>query len=215
MKGELPESNYMTLPKYKKSVSAINTSTSKKHEIRKKILELRNNVPASYRTKTDREIILALSELPEYKTADIIFCFVGVGNEIDTMPFINMAIQSGKRVCTPRCIDDVTMGAYEVTGLDDLDYGMYGFLEPGSHCKLINPADISLAVIPCLACDTAGHRIGYGGGYYDKYLADKAFCKAVLCREQAIIDKVPAESYDVTADIVITEKHVYRTGMGL
>ena len=205
----------MLLPKYKKSVSGFKTTTSKKQELRKKLLAVRNNTLASYRTKTDREIILTLSGLPEYKAADIIFCFVGVRNEIDTMPFINMAIQSGKRVCAPRCIDGETMEAYEVTELNDLEYGMYRLLEPKSHCKRIDPADISLAVIPCLACDTTGHRIGYGGGYYDKYMAGRAFCKAVLCREQAIIDRAPVESFDVTVDIVITEKHIYRTGIGL
>jgi len=188
----------------------ITAEDRKKQEIRKELLAARANLPISYMIKIDKKIIQMLLSLPEYKASEMIFCFIGVRNEIDTMPFINAAMQAGKCVCAPRCIDNETMEARVISGFNDLERGMYGLMEPNNRCRTIEPAEIDLAIIPCLACDAEGHRIGYGGGYYDKYMADKRFCKAVLCREQDIIDNAPVDSYDVTVDIVITEKQIYR-----
>jgi 5-formyltetrahydrofolate cyclo-ligase len=190
----------------------INTYTNlKKHEIREKQLAARDKTTVAYRTKADREIILSLSDLPEYKAADVIFCFVGIKTEIDTIPFILEALQSGKRICVPKCIDREIMEAFEIIGVQDLEQGTYGLLEPMKHCRRINPDEIDLAVIPCLAGDRTGHRIGYGYGYYDQYMAGTRYCKVILCRQKFIIEKVPFSENDVIGDIVITEKYICRT----
>ena len=75
--------------------------------------------------------------------------------------------------------------------------------------KVINPKEIALAVIPCLACSEQGVRLGYGGGYYDRYLPQTDACKIVLCRERMLCDHIPSEPHDCPVDFIITEKRIF------
>ncbi|MDR2771354.1 MAG: 5-formyltetrahydrofolate cyclo-ligase, partial [Clostridiales Family XIII bacterium] len=154
--------------------------------------------------------------LREYGRADTIFCYIGVGSEVRTLPFIRKALAEGKRVCAPALTDGDSMEAREITGEADLTSARFGLLEPLPSCPKIPASALSLIIVPCLCCDLAGNRIGYGGGYYDKYLPGAKARVAVVCREASLCEDggISPLPHDARADIVITERGVFRTDAG-
>lgn len=157
------------------------------------------------RTEAGLAICKRIKELRIYQEAETVFCFVGTEQEIDTKPLLEQAWRDGKRVAVPKCKEKGCMDAYQINSLSELAAGKYGILEPKAGCTLIPPEEIDFAVLPCVACDRAGYRLGHGGGYYDRYLA-KTKCKtAVVCMERLLLEKTPTEYFDSRADWVITE----------
>lgn len=160
---------------------------------------------------SSRLIMGRLLALSEYERAKTLFVFVSTPNEIDTIPVIKKALERGKRVGAPRCMSKGVMDVFEIKSLDDLEPGgQLGIREPGIHCPPILKSEIDFAVIPCICCDRRGYRIGYGGGYYDRYLADRYFPAAALCRNVVLRRELPIEPWDIPADIVLTETELYR-----
>jgi len=178
--------------------------------LRKRLIGKMESLPEKYREEADREIVRQVLALEEFKKARVVFCYVGVGKEINTWPIIEEGIKQGKTVAVPKCIGKGIMAAYAISGREDLVPSFFGLLEPQRQEKLILPAEIDFALVPCVACNYEGLRLGWGGGYYDRYLANTRFVKAILCREELINPDIPGEGHDVPADMVITEKGVYR-----
>jgi 5-formyltetrahydrofolate cyclo-ligase len=159
----------------------------------------------SYTKKSEELICRRVLELKEYREAKTIFCFVKREKEIDTYPIIQHALVSGKRVFVPKCIDNKEMIACEIKDIEDLEKGMYGIFEP-KDCNMAYKGQIDLGIIPCLSCDEAGNRLGYGRGYYDRYLKEAGFSTVALCREKLVYNSIPVEEHDVKVDMIITEK---------
>lgn len=159
-----------------------------------------------------RRLLGRLLSLPEYQTCRTLFCFVGTGCEADTLPLIRHALQSGRRVAVPLCTGPGRMEARLVPDLSALaSRGAYGIPEPAADAPLLDKEAIDFAVVPCLCCDREGRRLGHGGGYYDRYLADAAFPWAVVCPQALLAAAVPADPWDVIAPIVATDQAIYRT----
>jgi 5-formyltetrahydrofolate cyclo-ligase len=182
--------------------------------LRKLMRARRDALPLEYRATADREIREKLLGLPEYKRAAVIFCYVGVGSEVDTLPFIQRVLSDGKRVCAPALMSAGLMEAKEIFDAADLIPTRFGLLEPKASCPGV-PADlIALVVAPCLCCDRKGNRLGYGGGYYDKYLPLSKADVVVVCREKNICEngEISPLPHDARADIVVTERGAFRRG---
>lgn len=163
----------------------------------------------------DLAICKRILALPAYQGAAVIFCFAATEKEVDTRMILEQAWKDGKRVAVPRCREEKQMDAYEISSLSELQTGMYGILEPQEGCRFVYPWEIQFAVLPCMACGRNGFRLGYGGGYYDRYLQDTDFVTAAVCREQLLLEKMPAEPFDCRADWVVTAREsiaVARTG---
>ena len=165
-----------------------------------------------YCLSSDRSILTNVKGLPEYQKSQTIFCYVGTDEEINTSPLILDALTRGKRVGVPRCTGPGIMHAYEIESLSDLSPGSYGILEPGEDCPLVSPEEIDMACIPCLSADRDGRRLGYGGGFYDRYLEHTSFPRIILCREELILHDLPVEDHDQRMDILVTESGVTRCG---
>ena len=97
-----------------------------------------------------------------------------------------------------------------IDSLEDLEDGSYGIQEPRNDAVRIQPEEIDLAVIPCCTCSQTGRRLGYGGGYYDRYLGRVAGVKAVICRDRIMRDDIPVEEHDQAVDMVISEAGIWR-----
>ena len=93
-----------------------------------------------------------------------------------------------------------------------MEAGKYGILEPGAETPVIQPEEINLAIVPCMSCSHDGRRLGYGGGYYDRYLVRTRAVKAVICRERIMRADIPVEPHDQLMDMVISEHGVRRLG---
>lgn len=91
-----------------------------------------------------------------------------------------------------------------------MEAGKYGIMEPGAHAPVIQAEEINLAIVPCMSCSHDGRRLGYGGGYYDRYLGRTRAVKAVICRERIMRADIPVEPHDQMMDMVISEKGVRR-----
>ena len=161
---------------------------------------------------SSREIFTRLISLPEYQACRTLFCFVGTGHEADTFLLLRHALQHGRRVAVPLCTGPGRMEARLIPDLDALSArGAYGIPEPAPDAPRIALQEIDFAVVPCLCCDRKGHRLGHGGGYYDRCLEHALFPWTVVCPEALLVPAVPVEPWDVTAPIVVTDHGVYRT----
>lgn len=145
-----------------------------------------------------------------FRRAETVFCFVGTDREVHTKPLIQEALDQGKQVAVPRCISKGIMEARKIGSLRELSLGSYGIEEPGETSPVIEPENISLALVPCLTCSRDGRRLGYGGGFYDRYLRQVPGIRAVLCRGLLMEEEIPCEPHDLWMDAVIWEEGIVR-----
>lgn len=188
----------------------MNLSETKK-QLRSQLIKQRGLLLETYCLVADRAITARVMALPGYRQADVIFCFVSTENEISTIPIFHDAWAGNKRIGVPLCTEKGIMEVREIKSFADLQPGLYGIKEPVPETALIRPEEIDFAVVPCLSCSCDGRRLGYGGGYYDRYLGEDngvRAVKAVICREQMICNEIPAEPHDIIMDLVITEKGI-------
>ncbi|MBR1892968.1 MAG: 5-formyltetrahydrofolate cyclo-ligase [Lachnospiraceae bacterium] len=179
---------------------------AEKRALRKKILEIRDNIPSELIDKKSAVIWTKLMSSEAYKNASVIYFFVGYGSEVQTAPMIREALQMGKRVAVPRVVSKTDMKFCEIHALTDLVEGFKGILEPTEDAPVIKaPAD--LVILPGVAFDTDRNRMGYGRGYYDRFLEaiDKDVPKIALCFNEQIVDEVPHEVTDIKADQILTD----------
>lgn len=170
--------------------------------------ELKQRIAAltpDYIEESNRGIVQNILSHPCYQTAKTIFCFVGTASEINTSPLIEQAFSDGKRVAIPLCIGKGIMEAREIHSLAELHSGMMGILEPAADSALVTPEEIDFAILPCVSCDRQGNRLGYGGGYYDRFLEQASFCSVLICRERLLCEEIPTEPHDIAVPVVITE----------
>lgn len=160
------------------------------------------------------EIAERVFSLPEYKEAGTIFTFVGMDLEVDTRRIIQKALSEGKRVAVPKTFGKGIMVPCEISGLQDLMPGRYGIPEPKEDAPEVSLGEGDLILVPCLACDLEGMRIGHGAGYYDRLLAGSRAFKAILCFDALVVDGIPYDDLDVRSDIVVTETRVVRVDKG-
>lgn len=176
-----------------------------KKTARSRIRKQMRALDPAVREKTDVIICRNAARLPEFQKAKTIFCFVAYDWEIDTTPLIELALHEGKRVAVPLCTGPGIMEARFITGLSELTPGAYGIPEPSESAPMCPVEEIELALVPCVSCDSACMRLGQGGGFYDRFMEHASFCTAALCREAAMMEKIPAEPWDRPVDHVITE----------
>jgi len=176
---------------------------NEKDEMRAWALRTAGEIPERRRTESDLAAMRALFALESFKAAKTIFCYVSVGNEVSTRAILEAAIGLQKTVCVPRCLTEYTMEAVAIGSIDDLENGMYGIPTGKQDGHVIPVSMIDFTVLPCLCADARGYRIGYGKGYYDRFLADYKGFSAVLCRKELLVEQVPAEPHDQKADFVI------------
>ena len=183
-----------------------------KRVLRKKLKALEQSLSADYRESSERVIVASLLSMEAYRNAESVCCFVGTGYEIDTRPLLRDAFSNGKRVSVPRCIGRGVMDMRRIASLDELTPGMMGILEPSADAGIMEASEIDFLIVPCLACDRRGNRLGRGGGYYDRFLSRYDGASVLICREALLQVSVPMERYDFPIPLVLSERGLYRNG---
>ena len=157
-----------------------------------------------------------ICSLEAYSRCSWLWCYLSFAGEADTLSLIGQAIRDGKRIAVPKVTGPRTMIFCEITSVErDTHPGKMGILEPVSHGALIPGKDVScediLMVMPGVAFDRHRHRIGYGGGYYDTYLAGcgQIYTVAVAWDFQ-VVESVPSQPWDQKPQMIVTEKDIYR-----
>ena len=146
--------------------------------------------------------------MPQWQAAKTVFSYVSVGRETDTRELIDAALLQGKRVCVPRCVGKGRMEARLLRAQAELLPAAFGLLEPPASAPLVPAGQIDVLIVACLAADLEGFRLGYGGGYYDRFLAEARGVSICLCRDRALMDSVPRQQGDLPVDYVVTETQI-------
>ncbi|MBD5133536.1 MAG: 5-formyltetrahydrofolate cyclo-ligase [Clostridiales bacterium] len=144
--------------------------------------------------------------LPQVEGADTVMVFYGTGREPDTLPLIRALLERGKRVALPVCLPHRGMEARQVLDVDRLVPNRFGIPEPDSSCPVIGKEEIAAALIPHLMVDREGYRLGWGGGYYDRWLADFPGFTVCICRPGRLVDHMPREEFDVPVRLVLIDE---------
>ena len=170
--------------------------TEQKSTLRKELLSLRKSLPPSFLTCQD------LLTYKEFLNSRTVFCYVSAHGEVGTHTLIKELLKE-KDVVVPYCIDnDGNMIAVKITSFDDLTDGHFNILEP----KKAVPFDkekIDFAIVPGISFDKDGYRLGYGKGYYDRFLSDINPFKLGVCKKELFKEKLPHNEYDNKMNIVI------------
>lgn len=184
-----------------------------KKEIRKRMLAQRDAMEPEERREKSVRICRRILSHPLFLSARYILCYVNYKSEVETIELIQEALRLGKWVYCP-LVDKTEMEFYRITGIDGLHAGFHGIQEP-SACEQMRYVPQkgremqTLMIMPGAAFDRFCHRIGYGGGYYDRYL-EKAgdLPKLAAAFSVQVADAVPYEAHDVCPDVVVTETEI-------
>ena len=191
-------------------MDAPTTISAQKKLLRRDLLRLLWAIPEREKQASDEAIRLRLASLPQYQQATSLFIFVGDGWEVDTWPLIEAALAEGKQIAVPRCLPGGLMEACLIRSRGELrQTPPLGLWEPGAGAAVLPTSQIDFALIPCIACDANGLRLGRGGGYYDRFLTGAGFIKAAVCRQAVLQDTLPTEPHDEAVDVVVTESALY------
>jgi 5-formyltetrahydrofolate cyclo-ligase len=180
-----------------------------KSTIRTSLISQRNKMPLSEITQKSALIKERLFGLEEFQRSLTILFYVSYGSEVATHEMIQACLASGKKVVVP-CTDakNRKLSLSELRRWEDLGAGAYHIQEPRVECRCDVSLDtVDLIIIPGIAFDFTGHRIGHGMGYYDRLLSKNIKAtKIALAFELQLVEKIPAEHHDVSVDMIITER---------
>ena len=176
-----------------------------KKQLRQKVLARAAKLEADYKKKSSRAITELLLTMEEFQKAKTVFCFVGRRNEVDTRDIIALCFEQGKTVAVPLVISKGVMEAKEIKSLDSLEIGINNILEPPASARTLDKFEIDFGIIPCVTCSHKGDRLGFGGGFYDRYMRDSDFTRACVCYEKLTEENIPMSRYDLKVDYLITE----------
>lgn len=181
-----------------------------KQELRKQIADEVKALSGEYCARADAAICAAVRESELYRKAQTIFCYIGTDREIDTKALLLAALADGKRLALPLCVGKGIMEAREIRSLDELVNGKYDIPAPAASCPLIEPEKFDLVIVPCSTGNEKGQRLGYGGGFYDRYLGKTVGPKVLLCRRELVKEDIPVEEHDLIMDYLVTEDGLHK-----
>ena len=188
---------------------------SLKSDFRKKVIELRKNKSYDFIIKNSNKITTTLLSLEEFKKASTIMLYLDFNNEVKTDYLVNTLIDLGKKVLVPITIkENKTLIPSEIKNLDsEIKIGTYGIREPKKEfIRENNIESIDILIVHAVAFDINKYRLGYGGGFYDRFI-EKLRSDTLtigLAFEFQIFDSIPKESHDAQLNYVITEKRIIK-----
>ncbi len=162
----------------------------------------------AYRLFADGAIIELL--LPLLSGAKCVMCYASGEREPSTLSLIENLLKKGVRVALPRCDREQkgVMSAREIKSLCELSPGAYGIPEPPETSPVMLKEEMDVVIMPCVATDRHGVRLGHGAGYYDRFLGDIDRRTICLCYERFVFESLPHDAHDCIPDCIITEKEV-------
>ena len=179
---------------------------NEKAGLRRLCREKRNSIDKTDKENYDSLICEYIRALPEFCKSSILLAYFPVGSEINVTSLVDTAYKMGKRVAFPVCIDGSKMIFRYCRSLDDLTDGTYSIPAPKEECDVCIPTEEAFCIVPALAVDKFGYRMGYGRGYYDRFLSSYTGACAVVIYEELIFDRIPHNENDIKIAKVITQK---------
>ncbi|MCC8073535.1 MAG: 5-formyltetrahydrofolate cyclo-ligase [Clostridiales bacterium] len=181
---------------------------SVKSELRKQFKSERKAIS----NKEEADIIICKNLLSStfYKNAKTVLFYAALDDEINLDCCILDALNSNKKVALPVCLDnDGNMEFYYINSLDDILVASFGVREPNSNCKKVTDFSGSVCIVPGIAFDRHGYRLGYGKGYYDRFLKNYTLNSVGVCYNKLIKEKLPVGEYDIAVDYIVSENGIF------
>jgi len=173
-----------------------------KAALRKHLLEKRDAISDEFRNISSNKIHQNLKQVDSYINSQNIACYFSIGSEIDTYDIMLGILEQGKNMLLPKIVDN-NLEFYVVPNLEKLEKGNFEIMEPKDSCKKAEKIDCVL--IPTVGVSKSGVRLGYGKGYYDRFLSLIDAVKISLTYSKQIVKSIPNDSHDVKMDLIVTE----------
>jgi 5-formyltetrahydrofolate cyclo-ligase len=183
----------------------------RKRAIRREVIERRDAMPPSERAAASRRIADRLMELPEVREATTVMAFWSFGSEVETAPALERLERAGKRIVLPRVEGEHVVAVRYALG-DEVAAAAFGAMEP-TGTALVAPDEVDVVITPGVAFDREGRRVGYGGGFYDRFLPrtrQDVSSVAVAFDLQVLDEPLPTGSFDRPVDAIVTQSEVIR-----
>lgn len=177
-----------------------------KNALRAEYKLVRAEMSAEERAARDEKVCRAVTSLASYRFARTVLMYAPTGMEIDVSPIARHALESGKKIAYPLCnVEEHTMVFKVVSSPDELLKGSYSIPEPPEDAENLTDLSGTICLVPGLVFDKEGYRVGYGKGYYDRFLSTYTGTKLGIVYSDFILDRVPRGRYDRRVDILVTE----------
>lgn len=189
----------------------MDTAALEKQRLREERLAAREALSEQERSVLDDRITQKLLATSEYAEATTVLTYVSVSSEVSTRMIIESALRDGKTVAVPRCLPGHCLEFVAIASLDQLVPAPFNLLEPSKDLSALTEGhmDDSICIVPALLVDTKGYRLGYGAGFYDRFLSTYSGKKICLAYQQNLSKtELPHTAFDVPIDMVITESGV-------
>lgn len=180
--------------------------------LREHYKQLRRDMPPAEKQAADGEIAARVAQLWQYEDNDTVLTYVSTAIEVDTRRIIEQAWQNGKRVAVPRCVPETReMEFYYITAWEQLESGTFGVLEPvPGRCEQMTDFRQGLCLVPALSYDWKGFRLGYGKGYYDRFLSRFKGNRIGVCYAACVQRSLPHGYHDKPVELLVTEQYFRR-----
>lgn len=177
-----------------------------KRDLRRQVREQLSALTPEELAQSDEALFARFLALPQVEAARTIFAFWGIpGKEPDTARLVGELVRRGKTVGLPRMLPEHRMEVRRYEPDRPLVKVSFGISEPGEDCPLLEREDIDLVLVPAVCYDRLGYRLGFGGGYYDRWLEGFGGFTVGMCRDAVLQERVPIEKHDAKVDVLLTE----------
>lgn len=188
--------------------------SEQKRLLRRELLEKRRGLEKNRTHLKSMQICGRIQEMQEFLLAPVIYGYIPVRGEVDVIPLIEEGFRQGKRIALPRCLDrQGHMAFFEIQSFDDLVLGAFRIPEPRDSLKRSEVTE-GLMLVPGVGFDPACGRLGYGGGYYDRYIGAKPRVSYIApAYALQMVDILPVEEHDARVDMIVTEEQIFKRRM--
>lgn len=189
-----------------------------KNSLRQRVLRAREGIPEAIHRAYSIDLIVHISSLPAWKKAKTVLMYLGIKSEFDPTPLVEAALSMDKTVVLPRIQRaENRLEIRQVRSLnEDLVSGVWGLKEPNPlRCPEIEPARLDCILVPGVAFDLQGNRMGYGAGFYDRLLSDPELVapRIAACFPEQLVDSIPTEAHDLPVDTLVMPDRIVHVGI--
>ena len=179
-----------------------------KARLRKQLLNARDGLSLEFMKITSKEIQDNLRKIDHYRNAKTIGAYYSIGSEVKTQDILQEILNAGKELALPKVVKD-DLVFKKISNFSELEPGNFSVMEPKDRCEIVKNLDI--VIVPAIALSKEGFRLGYGFGYYDRYLHGKKSTTISLSYAKQVIKSFPHDNHDIKMNFIVTEDKVIKT----
>ena len=178
-----------------------------KARLRKQLLDIRDGLSLDFIKITSKEIQDNLREIDYFRAAETIGAYYSIGSEVQTQELLQSILNAGKNLALPKVVKN-DLVFKKISSLLELEQGNFSVMEPKDRCEVVKNLDA--VIVPAIALSKDGYRLGYGFGYYDRYLHGKKSTKIALSYAKQIVKSFPHDDHDIKMNFIVTEDGIIK-----